>query len=99
MNHFERVAIFTLIENMENQLKGLKTLIAASANQASTPQHKVTTTLDTDSNELSDSDEDMLAKTLEAARKTQVERMSKAAETHFQAEWDLTAQGMSALDG
>ncbi len=99
MNHFERVAIFTLVDNIENQLKGLKTLIAASANVTTPTEHKVTTTLETDSHELSESDEDMLAQGLEIARKANIERMSKTAETHFQQEWDLTSQGMSALDG
>ena len=100
MNHFERVAIFTVIENLENQLRGLKTLIAASANGASDPtQHKVTATLEADSPELSEEDEDRLQRELELTRQREIERMRKTAETHFQKEWDLGVQGMASLDG
>lgn len=100
MNHFERVAIFTVIENLENQLKGLKTLIAASANEAaaSTP-HRVTSTLETDPQELSEEDEDKLFTELELTRQRNIEGMRKTAEAHFQKEWDLGVQGMANLDG
>ncbi len=40
MNNFERVAIFTLIEGIEGQLRGLKTLLAAGGNQDAA--HKTT---------------------------------------------------------
>ncbi len=101
MNHFERVAIFTLVENIENQLKGLKTLIAASANIAapSGGSHKVTQTIDHESHELSDDDEDRLQAELEKARTVEIERMRKSAETHFQNEWDQGVKAMSDLDG
>lgn len=99
MNHFERVAIFTTIENIENQLRGLKTLIAASAAPDAKSTHKVTPTLDTDSHELSDDDEDRLAKELEAARETEIQRMRKAAEATFQGEWAKTSDGMSKMNG
>lgn len=99
MNHFERVAIFTLVENIEAQLKGLKTLIAASSSQGGPANHKVTQTLETDSHELSDEDEDKLQKQIEIARKDEVDRMRKTAEAHFQSEWDLGVKAMSNLDG
>jgi hypothetical protein len=99
MNHFERVAIFTLVENIEAQLRGLKTLIAASANQTPAATHKTTPTLDTDSMELSDEDEDKLQKQIESARKAELERMAQTAQAHFQQEWDLTARTMADLDG
>lgn len=100
MNHFERVAIFTVVENMENQLRGLKTLIAAASSASSTSQpHKTTPTLDVDSQELSDEDEDKLQEQIEKGRKLEIERMSKSAEVHFQKEWDIAAQVMSSMDG
>ncbi len=98
MNHFERMAIFTAIENLEAQLKGLKTLIAAS-NSPAEKSHKTTPILETDSLELSDEDEDKLQKELEASRLAQIEKMRKAAEAHFQDEWSLTANTMASLDG
>lgn len=100
MNHFERMAIFTVVENVENQLKGLKALIAASSNsQPQSGVHKTTSTIPDDSQELSDEDEDRLQKELELARKSEIERMRKEAEGHFQSEWSLTTQAMSSLDG
>ncbi len=100
MNHFERVAIFTLVENIENQLKGLKTLIAASANQGtSSASHKVTPTLEMDSHELSDDDEDRVERAISEAREEEVQKMRKSAEATFQTEWDATAQGMAKLNG
>ncbi len=99
MNHFERVAIFTLVENIESQLRGLKTLLAASSNQGSPArEHKVTQTTDIDSHELSDDEEAILQKTLEEARQAEIDRMRKAAENHFQKEWSLAAEGMAKLD-
>ena len=98
MNHFERVAIFTVVEGIEKQLAGLKTLIAASAGyQAS--EHKTTSTIPTDTHELSDEDEEKLAKEIDAVRTAEVERMRKSAETHFQKEWDVAAKAMTNLDG
>ncbi len=100
MNHFERVAIFTLVENIEGQLKGLKTLIAASANSgAPETTHKVTQTLETESQELSDDEEDKLYKEMEIARTKALENMSKQGEKVFQNEWELAAQGMAKLNG
>lgn len=99
MNHFERMAIFTMVENIENQLKGLKSLIAASSSVTTTAPHKVTSTLEQDSPELSEEDEDRLQAELENARKAEVDRMSKSAETHFQNEWDTAAKAMASLDG
>jgi hypothetical protein len=101
MNHFERIAIFTVVENIESQLRGLKTLIAASSSaQGPSPStHKTTPTLDTDSHELSDEDEEKLHRELELARTTEIARMRKEAEGHFQKEWEKTAQVMSDLDG
>ncbi len=90
MTPFERIAIFTLVENMENQLRGLKTLIAASANaDVKTPAHKTTSTLDAhDSYELSDEEEAELEAQLETARKIEIEKMRTKAEGAFQGLWD-----------
>ncbi len=95
MNHFERMAIFTLIENVESQLKGLKTLLAASANGigAAPAEHKVTRTHQAiDSEELSEEDEDKLQETLELARTEAMARATKQAEAHFQAEWQTVSK-------
>lgn len=100
MNHFERIAIFTAVENIETQLRGLKTMIAASADQGLPPQsHKVTQGMPVDSHELSEADEDRLHKTLEDARKQQIAKMASDAGTHFEDEWENLTQGMSKLDG
>lgn len=100
MNHFERVAIFTLVENIESQLKGLKTLIAASSSNAGAPEtHKVTPTLAVDSDELTDDEEDKLAKEIHEAQTTAVNKMVKNGEAVFQNEWALAAEGMAKLNG
>lgn len=99
MNHFERVAIFTTIENIENQLRGLKTLIAASAAPHAPVTHKTTPTMDHDSHELSEDDEEKLQKELEHARTVEIERMRKAAEATFQGEWAQTSDAMSKMNG
>ncbi len=98
MNHFERVAVFTVIENMESQLKGLKTLIAAASSPTSPATHKTTQTLETDSQELSEEEELRLEEALKAAQDKEVKRMRQSAETHFQKEWDLAAKTMTTLD-
>ena len=41
MTSFERTAIFTIIQNIKQQLEGLQTLLAASGNEASSPSHTV----------------------------------------------------------
>lgn len=97
VNHFERVAIFTVVESIENQLKGLKTLIAASANSSSpeqNQQHRVTSTIPADSQELPDEDEDRLAKILEEDRAELV----KKAEAAFQKEFKSITSAMDKLD-
>ncbi len=100
MNSFERVAFFTMIENIENQVRSLKTLLAASASQgAGEAKHRVTATLDHESHELSEEDEAKLEKELEIARTGEVDRMRKSAEAHFQDEWDKQAKAMASLDG
>lgn len=94
VNHFERVAIFTVVENIENQLKGLKTLIAASAN-ATTPagSHKVTRMDEPDSNELSDDEDEKLEAVLNKAREEEVARMAQTAQAYFRKELDTVIQG------
>lgn len=95
MNHFERVAIFTLVENIENQLKGLKTLISASANTGAPQQtHKTTALLDPESHELSEEEEERLQAELAA----NIERMRKSAESAFQGEWETVSKKLSDLD-
>lgn len=79
MNSFERVAIFTVIDNIESQIRGLKTLIAAS-NAGAMPDHKVTMVQqDPTSNELSEQEDDMLEKQLLKAR--------EEADTLFKNQW------------
>jgi hypothetical protein len=100
MNHFERIAIFTAIESIESQLRGVKTLLAASANNGEpAKEHKVTRTLDVDSEELSDDEEDRLHKEIKFAQEQEIERMRKSAESSFQNVWDETAKGMTTPHG
>lgn len=68
MNQFERVAIYTTIESIEAQLRGLKTLIAASSGVAEQGKtHKVTQTMGDDGT-LSEDEEQLLEKQLKKAR-------------------------------
>lgn len=101
MNHFERTAIFTLVENIEGQLRGLKTLIAASGNSGPDPKaqaHKVTATIDQDSPELSQDEEDRLTAELQLVRDSEIARMRKTAEGHFQKEWAATDAAMTRAE-
>lgn len=98
MNHFERVAIFTVIENMESQLKGLKTLIAAASSPTSTATHKTTSTMEHESQELTEEEELRLEEALKAAQDKEIKRMSNSAEVHFQKEWDLQTRAMKNLE-
>lgn len=98
MNHFERVALFTQIENIETQLRGLKTLLAASSSEPGGNKHKVTPTIENDDMELSEQDEAELEKALKSAQEKEVARMRIAAEAHFQTEWDKTAKTLSGLE-
>jgi hypothetical protein len=86
LNHFERVAIFTAIDSIETQLRGLKTLIAAAAG-IDQQAHRTTRTIDPDSNELSDIEEDRLEKEIQRARTEELERMSKHAAGFFEEQW------------
>lgn len=96
MNNFERVAIFTAIENIETQIKGVKTLIAASSNQQPVGKHTVTSGVQQDTDELSDEEEELLEKTLKEAGEREVQRMQKQAEVHYQKEFDIV---LKSLDG
>lgn len=103
MNHFERVAIFTAIEAIENQIRGVKTLLAASStNQPADTKgaHRVTRTSQDpiDSDELSEEDEAKLDEVLEAAREAHVGKLKHEAEAVFQEEWDKTAKTLATLD-
>lgn len=99
MNHFERVAIFTLVENIENQLRGLKTLIAASANTGAPAEHKVSLPQEDDSYILSDELDAKLTEKLNEGLKEQVKTMAENAQNTFRSEWDLGVKAMSNLDG
>lgn len=69
MNQFERVAIYTTIESIETQLRGLKTLIAASSGvEDQQKKHVTTQTLGGDDGTLTDEEEKILESKLRAAR-------------------------------
>lgn len=83
MNQFERVAIFTAIEGIEAQLRGVKALIAAAsgAPQGKAETHKTTSTLsDFESHELSDEEDQKLQAQLLALREKQMRGMVQQAE-------------------
>ncbi len=90
MTNFERVAIFTLIENVENQLKGLKVLLAASAapgvGGGSTSSHKVHGQPQ-ETNEMTVDEENALESALKAARERENKAMANAAEREFGDQW------------
>lgn len=90
MNPIERIAIFTMIENIEHQLKGLKTLLAAGNSLGNPAQHKTTKVpIDhSDSIYASDEDEAQMKKEIEA----QTEKLRKDAEVAFSTSWALTQE-------
>ncbi len=102
MTNFERIAFFTIIENIEKQLQGVKTLLAATnpeSGLSGSGTHKVTRTMETDSPDLTDEQEDKVEKAMLEARETELNRMRKSAETHYQKEWDKTVEIMAEMDG
>lgn len=93
MNNFERIAVFTIIDNIEGQLRGLKTLLAASANPGvGSSTHKVHGTPENHL-EMSDDEEKILQQELTEAREKETKRMAAEAEKHFGKQWqDLHAE-------
>lgn len=98
MNQFERTAIFTMIENIESQLRGLKTLIATAANVNVAPGKSTKVeTLNIDTEELSDTEEKELTDIIEQARRAQTTLLAKRAEEHFQREFEHVADRVSKV--
>lgn len=91
MNQIERIAVMTIIDNIEHQLRGLKTLLAASANQ----EHRsvsIPTMVSQDSPYASPDEEKILEKELEGLRQREVERLQKQAESLYANTWQEVAQ-------
>jgi hypothetical protein len=83
MNHFERTAVFTMIETIEAQLRGLKTLIAASSN-ATAPAAKSTSTIgEVDSHMMTDDEETALAQQIARSREKMVHGLAAEAQDVF----------------
>ena len=93
MTPFERIAIFTMIEGIEGQLRGLKGLLASTANQASATTHKVTDTLGS-TGELTDDEEAKLAAALEADRSSRIAGLKTQGENTFLEELTRAAGGI-----
>jgi hypothetical protein len=94
MTAFERAAIFTMIEMMESQLRGLKGLIAASANaeMPAASTHKVTNTMASEG-ELSDEDEDRLEREIKAGQAAEIAKLSARAQDTYLGELSRAVGG------
>lgn len=100
MNQFERMAIFTVIENVEAQLRGLKSLIATAANMENPSEHKVTKTGDLRPKvSLDEKEDEDLEKALEYQRVEHAKQLSKEAEKHYQAEFNTVLSAMDTVNG
>lgn len=100
MNQFERLAIFTVLEGIEGQLRGLKTLLAAGNSQPG--QHVTTHVPQHDPmapNHMNPEDEAAMAKHFGMLRQAEIEKMQQAAGGEYVKLWDETQEKMQATDG
>lgn len=85
MNNFEKTAIYTVIDTIEVQLRGLKNMVAAANGGQAKTQSTVTRTESGDfATELSDDEEKRLEQTLKQAQDEEVGRMRAQAEKFAQ---------------
>jgi len=90
MDQFERIAVVTIIDNIEHQLRGLKTLLAASANKRGPHQTVKIPQSSVDSQHYASEDEEAdLALRLEEESL----RLKQDAEAHFAKEWQDGLKG------
>lgn len=92
MNNFERVAIFTMIEGIESQLRGLKTLLATNSNQEASKSYKVEQHDPFAPQHMSEQDELALAKKLNDEREAQVKSMAEQGQTVLQGIWHAASE-------
>lgn len=84
MNTFERTAIYTMLETVEAQIRGLKSMIAASSGTEAAKPAKTTSTLGNfDDQSLSDDEEALLERQLRAAREKSVRGLADEAQDVF----------------
>lgn len=98
MNHFEKLAVYTVIENIEGQLRGLKTLLAASggADLGAKQQQNPVPRFDGTTYATSESEEQEIAAmmagiTAENLRKAQADQLAQAAAAAHGALWSDAA--------
>lgn len=97
MNQFERVAVFTLIENIEHQLRGLKTLLAAGNNAAQVQQKPTREPPPYDGAYATAKEEHDLELQIEKMREAQMLELQKQAESEFSKQW--REAGSQEIDG
>lgn len=92
MSHFERLAIFSIIENVTQQLNGLKTLLAASGNESMQAGKMVKVPIpQSPSSQYTDEQEDKQLDALFDVR-AETERLAKEAESTTAKLWAETLE-------
>jgi len=101
MNQFETLAIMTVIDNIEAQLRGVKTLLAAARSAPGAPARATQNPVppaDVTSYDLSDDDEDAIDQAMRAQQAMLDERSKKIAEAMAKVHgdtWAATAADMA----
>lgn len=103
MNQFERTAIFTAIDVIEAQIRGLKSLIAAAGGNSKVvhPQNSSTPFVPVDefATELNDREEAELEKAIKSAQEAEIARMQGEAEQAFKKLYSEVQGASEKLNG
>ncbi len=91
MQDIERIAIFTMIDGIEHQLRGVKALLTAGTNLGAPPVKHTVHGGHTESQYATGEEEDRIAETLENVRKAETARIAQAAAAAHSGIWAETA--------